>query len=191
MARTGMANLISTVRDLGVAGTADYTLGTTTYWTDDQLQTILDRNKLSVRREELQVVPSYDGGTLVYKEYRSQFGNYEQTTGGTAIFEIENAIGETVGTASWTMDYANGVLTFSANTAGSSYFLSGDSYDIYRAAADVWRTKAGHHSGAVDFSTDNMTVNRGQMIQNDREMASYYAGMGRVKIVQYDRDDTV
>ena len=86
--------------------------------------------------------------------------------------------------------YTRGILKFSDNTAGSAYFLNGESYDIYRAASDVWHTKAAHHSGAVDFSTDNMTVKRGQLIENDIRMANYYAGMGRVKIVQYDRDDT-
>jgi len=186
-----MSNLISVIRDFGVLGTADYTLnGTISYWSDDQIQTVLDRNLLTVHREELVSVSSYDGGTLVYKEYRSVFGNYEVTTGGTAIFEIEDAVGSTIGTANWTMDYALGILTFATNTAGSSYFLTGKSYDIYRAASNVWSMKAGHHSGAVDFSTDNMTVNRSQMIKNDREMANYYAGMGRPKIIEFDRDDT-
>ena len=189
-ARTGMATLISTVRDFAVSGTADYTLGTTTYWTDEQLQTVLDRHKLAVVREPLTEISSYNAGTVVYLEYRSAYGNYEETTGGTAIFEIEYGTGVTVGTSLWTMDYANGILTFGADTAGSAFFINGTSYDIYRAAADVWRTKAGHHSGAVDFSTDNMTVKRSQMIQNDREQAIYYAGMGRVKTIQTERSDT-
>ena len=149
-ARTGMATLISTVRDFAVSGTADYTLGTTVYWSDEQLQTVLDRHKLAVVREELVPIDSYNAGTVEYLEYRSAYGNYEETTGGTTIFEIENAAGTTVGTASWSMDYANGILTFSADTSGSAYFINGTSYDIYRAAADVWRMKSGHHSSGVD-----------------------------------------
>lgn len=190
MARTGMSTLISTLRDLAVAGTADYTLGTVSYWTDDHLQTVLDRNKLTVNREELQVYENYNSGTLQYKEYRSQFGNYEETTGGTAIFEIEDAVGSTIGTANWTMDYTLGILTFGSDTAGSSIFLTGYSYDIYSAAADVWRMKSGHHAGAVNFKTDNMSVNRGDLIKNDQQMANYYAGRGRMKKIQFDRDDT-
>lgn len=189
-ARTGMATLISTVRDFAVSGTADYTLGTTVYWSDEQLQTVLDRHKLAVVREELVPIDSYNAGTVEYLEYRSAYGNYEETTGGTTIFEIENAAGTTVGTASWSMDYANGILTFSADTSGSAYFINGTSYDIYRAAADVWRMKSGHHSSGVDFSTDNMTVKRSQMITNDMNMADYYAGMGRVKTIQTERSDT-
>ena len=42
--RTGMTNLVARVRALTGAGTAEYTAGTVTYWTDDHLQTILDAN---------------------------------------------------------------------------------------------------------------------------------------------------
>jgi len=189
-ARTGMATLISTLRNMGVAGTADYTLGTVDYWTDVQLQTVLDKNKLLVKREPLVPVDSYDGGTLVYKEYRSIYGNYEETTGGTLIFEIETAVGSTVSSSDWSADYQNGIIYFDANTAGTPYYLTGTSYDINRAAADVWRMKAGHHAAVVDFSTDNMSVKRGQLIKNDMEMANYHASQARVRKLQFDRDDT-
>jgi hypothetical protein len=172
-------------------GTSDYTLnGTITYWADNQIQTVLDRHKLTVVREELQPIESYNAGTLVYKEYRSQYGNFEETTGGTSIFEIENAEGITYGTANWTADYVNGIITFAADTAGTAYFVNGYSYDINAAAADIWRMKAGHHSSGVDFTTDNMTVKRGQLIKNDQDMANYYAGRGRVKHISFERDDT-
>ena len=42
--RTGMTNLVARVRALTGAGTAEYTAGSVTYWTDDHLQTILDSN---------------------------------------------------------------------------------------------------------------------------------------------------
>jgi len=190
MARTGMTNLISLLRDYTIAGTADYTVGTTSYWSDNQLQTVLDRNKLTVLREQLLSFESYVGGTLVYKEYRSQYGNYEETSGGTAIFEIEDSVGSTIGTTNWSMDYVNGVLTFAADTAGTPYYLTGYSYDVNRAAADVWRMKAGHHAVSIDWSTDNMSIKKGQLIKNDTMMADYYAGMGRMKKIQFDRDDT-
>ena len=189
-ARTGMTQLISTLRQLGVAGTADYTIGTVTYWTDEHLQTVLDKHKLTVVREELMPVESYNAGTVVYMEYRSQYGNYEETSGGTAIFEIEDAPGITFGTTNWSADYTNGIISFTANTAGTSYFLNAVSYDINRAASDVWRQKAGHHSSGVDFSTDNMTVKRGQLMKNDLDMANYYASQGRVQHMSFEREDT-
>jgi len=189
--RAGMTDLIQKVRDMSVAGTGDYTLGTVSYWTDDQLQTILDRNRLTVVREELVDIAKYStSGVLEYKEFYSQYGNYEQTTGGTAVFVIDDGTGNAIGTSEWTMDYANGVVTFASDQAGSVRYLNGYSYDIYTAAADVWRMKSGHHAGAVNFKTDNMSVNRGDLIKNDLQMANYYAGRGRVKKIQFDRDDT-
>lgn len=185
-----MTTLLSDLRGMTAAGTADYTLGTTNYWSDDQLQAVLDRRVLSVYREELVPISSYDGGTLVYKEYRSSYGNYETTTGGTSIFEIENAIGETIGTSAWAMDYTRGILTFGTNTAGSAYFLTGKSYDIYMAAADVWQQKAGQVATAVDFTTDNMSVKRGGLQKQALEMSRYYAAKGRVLKVSFERDDT-
>lgn len=190
MTRTGMTNLISLMRDYCAVSTADYTLGTTVYWSDNQLQTALDRHKFAVNREQLIPVESYDAGTLVYKEYRSQFGNYEETSGGTAIFEIEDAVGSTIGTANWTMDYANGILSFAADRAGTLYYLNGTSYDVHASAADIWRMKATQHAAVVDFSTDNMSVKRGQLIKNDMEMANYHASQARVRKLQFDRDDT-
>lgn len=191
MARTGMTDLINLLRDYTVAGTADYTLGTVSYWSDNQLQTALDRHKLLVKREPLEIVESYDSGTLVYKEYRSQFGNYEATTGGTAIFEIENAVGVTSGTANWTADYANGIITFAANTAGTPYYLTGTSYDVHAAAADIWRQKMGHHSSqAFKWSTDNMTVDRSGLMKNDSSMADYHASQARIKTISWERSDT-
>jgi hypothetical protein len=191
MARTGMSTLISNLRDLGVAGTGDYTLGTTNYWSDNQLQTILDRHKLNVLHEELVSVATYNtGGTLQYKDFYSAFGNYEETSAGTAIFVVEDGTGNAIGTSLWSMDYATGKLTFTADQGGSVRYITGQSYDLYSAAADVWRQKAGHHAAGVDFSTDNMTVKRGQLQKNDLEMANYYAGMGRVKHMSFERDDT-
>jgi hypothetical protein len=190
MARTGMATLISNLRDLGVAGTADYTLGTTTYWTDAQVQTVLDKHKVFVNSEQLQPIETLNNGTVLYTEYRSQFGNFEETTGGTTIFVIKNSIGSVFGTSNWSADYANGIINFTANTAGTPYYLTGTSYDVYGAAADVWRMKSGHHAQSIDFSTDNMSVKRGQLMKNDMEMANYYAGMGRVRHMAFDRDDT-
>ena len=191
MARTGMTTLISNLRDMGIAGTADYTLGTTSYWTDNQLQTILDKNKLNVLHEELVGVATYTtGGSLQYRDFYSAFGNYEETSAGTSVFVVENGTGNAIATSLWTMNYAEGKLTFGADQAGSARYITGQSYDMNRAAADIWRMKSGHHASSVNFKTDNMSVDRGDMMKNDRDMAIYYSSMGRVKHMTFDRDDT-
>ena len=188
-ARTGMSTLISTMREWCNLGTSDYTLGTSTHWTDDQIQTALDRHRTQVLEEELEQITNNNNGTIEYKEYRSGFGNYEETTGGTSIFIIESVGGTDVGTANYTMDYALGILTFETTQAGSSRFLTGRSYDLYGAAADIWQRKGGAYAIAVDFKTDNMSVKRSDIAKHCRDMFNYYSMMGNPRQVEVTRDD--
>jgi len=190
MSRTGMNDLIGQVRAFCNLGTNDYVLGTATYWSDDHVQTVLDRHKVTVIEDELLEIPNtVAGGSVEYKVFHSHFGNFEQTSGGTTIFFIEDATGANIGTSQYSVDYANGIVTFGADQMGSSRYLSGFSYDIFNAAADVWRMKAGAFGEAVDFKTDNMSVNRGSLIKNALSMASQYAAMGNAKVIDMTRDD--
>lgn len=190
-ARTGMTELIKTLRAMTHTSTNDYTLGTVIYWSDDHLQTILDAHRQEVIYDRLQYVDEYDaGGTLSVKRYYSSFGNYEQTTGGTSIFQIVDATHVNVGTANYTPNYERGEITFSANTGGSTYYLLGRSYDLNRAAADVWRQKAVAVSEKVDFSTDNHNIRRSQLIQNCMLMVQVYEAKAGPRNVQVDRSDT-
>ena len=178
MARTTMAELIDVLRGMTQAGTADYTLGTATYWDADQMQRVLDRYRLEVLREQLAPTEYYAaGGTIQYYDYYSQWGNYEQTSGGTAIFIVENATGTDAGTATWSADYLNGKVTFVSDTGGSAYYLTGRSYDLNRAASDIWRQKASYYANTFDFSTDNHSIKRSDIYKHCLQMADYYASL--------------
>lgn len=190
MSRSGMNTLISTIRGMCNLGTSDYTLGTSVYWSDDHVQTVLDRHKTTVIEDEmLEIVNNVSGGSVEYKVFHSHFGNLEETTGGTAVFTIEDSTGTIIGSSNYTVDYANGIVTFGADQAGSSRYLSGHSYDLFGAAADVYRMKAGAYSEAVNFKTDNMSVNRGDAIKQCLQMASQYASMSAPKVASFTRDD--
>jgi hypothetical protein len=173
-ARTTLSDLILTLRGMTNAGTADYTLGTVNFWDDDQVQTVLERYRRDHFRSLLQPVESYNGGTVQWKDYYSGIENLEKTTGGTAIFYLEDAAGVNVGTALYTMDYQRGVASFAANTGGSTYFLYGRSFDLNRAAADIWRQKASYYAADFSFSTDNMRVDKGSVHKHCLVMADYY-----------------
>ena len=181
MARTTMAYLIEELRGMGNAGTADFTVGTVNYWSDDQLQNILDRRRYDVYREELQMVPRHaGGGTVEYYEHLSRYELFEETDAGTSIFYVEDSAGIDQGTALWTADYRTGKLTWLADTAGSAYYLTGRVYDLNGAAADVWRKKAvqvAASSSGFDWSTDNMSMKRSQQVSQARDMVSYYEGL--------------
>jgi hypothetical protein len=132
------------------------------------------------------------GGSLSYQDYRSSFGYLEATTGGTAILYLQDSTGATIGTANYTPDYRRGQFQFSANQAGSVYYLTGRSYDLNAAAADVWRRKAAHVAPtSFDFSTDNHSINRSQVYKHSLEMADYFEGKSSnsVTSVQSFRSD--
>ncbi len=188
--RTGMQTLIDTVRGYANAGTAEWTIETEssyiTYWSDIEIQRVLDRHRIDIVHESMDPVLSYSGGSVVYLTYDLNYGNIES---GTAVFKIEDVSGTISG---WTMDYARGIATFATNTSGSAYYWTGNTYDLYGAAADIWRMKAANVARLVNFSTDGHSVNRGELRKTYLEMADYFAGMspyGSAYSVKMTRDD--
>ena len=187
-ARTGLADYIQEVRASAELGTADYSLGTATYWSDDQIQTYLDRFREDIFRVEIEPVQQYEGGTVVYKIYQSPYKYLESGT----PFEIEDQVGNTVGTALYSGDYARGVFTFVSDTGGSSYFITGYAHNINQAIAKIWRMKASHYAMRVDFSTDNHSIKASQYVKHCVTMAEQYEqgggdfGFSSMEVVRSD-----
>lgn len=185
-ARAGMVDLVARLRQMTHTGPADYEIAGVPYWSDAQLQDILDRRRTFIYREELTSRDSYNNGTLVYLEHYSQYGNLE--TG--ANLELEYTDGTTAGTALYTVNAVDGIFTFANSTEGTVFYLNGRSFDMNRAAADVWREKSGHYVLAYDFSTDNHSLKRSQMMAQCLSMASYYAGKAGPGMISMERSDT-
>jgi len=193
MSRTGLSDLRTRLRSLSEAGTVDYTVNGSYYWTDDQLDEVLDRHRTDLIYSALIAVPYQAAGSLTYNEYRATHGNLEQTTGGTAIFYVQDESGNTVASSSYSPDYNRGVITFAANQEGSAFYLNARSFDLTACAAEIWRTKAAHYFTAVDFSTDNHRINRSQIRDHCLEMAEFFEarspdGAASVSLFRGDTD---
>lgn len=184
-AREGMLDLIYELRGYTDANINEYTIAGVPYWSDKQLQLKLDKHKTELRRFELYPTETYVGGTIQYLDYYIGHGNLESGT----LFEVEDASGTTVATANYTVDYQNGKVTFTENTAGTTYYINANSYDVYAAAADVWRTKAAHSAKMYDFSTDGHNLRRSQYMTQCLEMAKVYEGMAPKNSIGMDRSD--
>lgn len=169
-ARAGLAGYIQEVRASAEIGTADYSIGTATYWSDDHIQTYLDRFRDDVYRVEIVPIQQYEGGTVVYKKYISPYKFLE----GGAVLEVEDSVGNTIGTALYSADVERGLLTFVNNTGGSAYFITGYSHNLNQAIAKIWRMKASHYAMRVDFSTDNHSIKASQYSQHCIEMAKQF-----------------
>lgn len=186
-ARSGMSDIIRDLRILTEAGTAEWTLGTITFWDDDQLQNVLDDYYQPFTFEPMEDVPTYGaGGTLLYNVYEiTDRANIEKTTGGTSVFYLQDGNFSNVGTALYSIDYKRGIVTFSTDTQGTTtFYATGKSYDINAAAAQVWRVKANHYATAFDFTTDNTSVKKSQVYQHCLERAEHFEQMGQESVIQ-------
>lgn len=192
-ARSGMADIITQVRQLAATGTADYTVGATTYWSDDALQTILDRTRVEIWDEPIPYVQTVNsGGTTVYLDYRIPWTWLESTTGGTSVFYLRDTTGARIGTANYMVDYAYGRVTFGADQHGSVRYVTARSYDVYEAAAQVWETKAGHVAMKFDFDADGASFKASQESKAYMAMAKQMRSMsnsGGMSTGRLVRDD--
>jgi hypothetical protein len=178
MARVTMAGLITTLRGLANASTADYNIGATAYWSDDQLQDILDRHQFSIREEDLRAFErTATDGTSEWLEYETRWRWLEETDGGTARLFIQDASGSVISSSTYAVNAERGLITFTADQGGSTRALTGYAYDVYAAAADVWRQKSAAYALAIDFTTDNHTVKRSHLSAMADNMAKRYEVM--------------
>jgi hypothetical protein len=185
-ARSGMANLVQRVRDLTFAGTAEYTLGTVTYWSDTQIQSLLDAHRRETTYEPLQAVSTQAVGSATYTLYLVGAQNIES---GTAVFAIQDGAGSAIGTASYSADYALGQVTFTSNQAGSSRYISYRNYDVYAASADLLTQWAAREARAFDYSGDGQSLKRSQKFTQLKEMADEYRAKAWVVTVGVHRSD--
>jgi len=186
-ARTGMTNIISTLRGMTNAGTADYSIAGASYWSDDQLQNCLDKYRSDYYEREISPVDEYTGGIPTTTRYYVGSFNIES---GTAVFWIQNSQGtKLTETTDYTVDYSLGLVTFNADTDGQRYFATYRSYDLNGAAAEVWRMKAGHYADMYSFSAGGHNIQKSALIRQALEMASYYSQSRGARSIELTRDD--
>ena len=168
MARSGMTNLITRTRDM--IDDADSAV-----WTDNRLQDVLDQHKLRIWREALDAEKTnLTATTYEYRLFYSRYGDLEEATSGSAFFHIEDSTGAAKGTADYTMDYINGVLTMDTDQGGTALYLSGWTFDLAATAAACWRERASGKTLKYDVSADGHSMSRSQMMKQALEMAKYY-----------------
>jgi hypothetical protein len=191
MARTGMTTLIGQLRQLTNAGTADATINTTTYYSDDHLQTELDRTQRTYRRIALRSVPTLTNGAYEYYDYLIpiEIGYAFEEAATDSGWAVKDGTGATLGTALYAVNYTARKLTFSADQHGSIHYLDARSYDLNRAAAAVWRHKAGFASANVNWQSDNHRIEAAQELQHCLRMADTFDALAGARSARFERDD--
>lgn len=184
--RATMVDIIADLRSLTDASPADYAVAGIPYWSDKQLQDILDKRRVDASFAPTQSMPVYASGTYTYNSFKLPMETIE---GGTAL-TMRTANGVELGTALYSFDYARSVVTFTANMYGTPVYCDIRGYDLNGAAADVWRRKAAHYGIAYDVSTDNHNLSRSQLIKQCLQMVQIYEGLGGPQAVYQHRSDT-
>jgi len=191
-ARTGMSQLILDLRARSNAGTSDYTLGSETYFSDDQLQTVLDSQRRDIFAEPLVPVTNLvDGGSAITLDYFFNAQFVEQNTSGTVAWELETTAGSAIGTANYTVEYEANRIRFTADQAGTAYNLTYRRYNLFKATALVLRQKAAQSASRFDVKVDNHDLRLSQLMKNYLTMASVWEIQQGSKTVERVRTDVV
>lgn len=192
MARLGMTDLIQQLRAATNAGLDDATVAGETYWSDEQLQSELDRYQTYWRTVTLQPLPiTSTGGTLQYFDYLipEPIGKYIEQNATGSGWAIRDSVGNSIGTALYDVNYDARRITFNVNTAGTSYYLDVRSYALNRAAANVWRRKAAFAYTSINWSSDNHQISAEAEYTHCMEMAAYHESQGGVQVGWLTRTD--
>ena len=190
-ARTGMANLIARLRGLCDVGTAEWTKDGTAFWNDDQLEERLDLHVVAYKQDVNPAGELVDG-TTEYHKYPLSFGNLEEAASGTAHWVVRNTGGTAIGTASYSVNYEQGLITFPADTTGSIMTARYKTYDMWAAGADIWRTRAANVHSRYNIREGEHALTRAQWFDHCLKMASQFdvksggAGNMQVRMVRSD-----
>jgi hypothetical protein len=192
MARSTLANLIAELRGHTAAGTADHTIGGVTFWSDDQLQTELDRVRTDYMLLPLRTIQTWEAGVSRYYDYEipRETGVFFEEKGSGSGFALYGANATEV-TTGFTVNYQARRITFAADQAGAAYQLNIRAFDLYTAAAAVWEKKAGMYAVQFDWESDNHKISASQLHRNALAMVAKYRTMGRAKTGRFVRPDEV
>ena len=176
-----MAALIEMLRGLTNAGIDDVTVAGVTYWSDDQLQAELDRTQKVAYELPLVPVAQRANGSWTYTTYDVPDGvgpHFEQA-GAASGWAVRDVTGAEIGTADYTANYEAGRITFDADQAGAERYMDCRWYDMNRAAAAVWETKAGFVANRVHFATSTgQKADAGDEYEHCLRMAERFRRLG-------------
>ena len=178
MARATMADLIQELRALTDTAENQVVIGGTSYWTDDQLQDILDRHKSFVVDVALVPAPGYVSGTRVTTDY------YIPVDIQSRYMETDLTVVDSLGNTpeiGYTADLPGQRIVFDSDTDGTAYYLRGTVYGMRACAAEVWQQKAAQRAALINWKAGGQTLNEDQEYQHCVEMYKLYGGFVALK----------
>lgn len=203
-ARDGMIGILSQLRRMTATEVDSDTFNGTGLWTDDVLQETVDNYRSIRRYVPLIPAPTYEPvSTVAYYDYffPADFGRWIETddTPGAFVITDSKGIPYTAGILDqqYVIDFVENKITFNSDRGGETYYITARTYDLNKAAADVWLTKANLRAGLISWKTDNHTLHEDQEYQHCLEQYRFYSsrsalsGGGAFAVTQMYRSDTM
>lgn len=179
--RSGMESFILELRRMTDASANEVSVNGVQYWTDDQLQSILDAYRHDVL--DLALIPASQreaGSDVVYRYYiPNEVGSWIEND--PTVLSVVTDDGDTAPT--YTYDSTNRYFLFAADTGGATMLLRCRFYDMRLAAARVWFEKAGHRIQLVNWKAGGQSLAEDQEYQHCMEMFKLFSGGDGIKSV--------
>jgi hypothetical protein len=102
---------------------------------------------------------------------------------------IKDSAGATISASGYAVNYDAKRVTFTANQNGQPRYIDLNTYNIYRAAANVWLQKAAFVSPNYDFKTDNHDLKASQEYEMCMKQAERFAKLAGSSIGRFVRVD--
>jgi hypothetical protein len=197
--RTTMADLIAKVR-LMIADP----VSASQQFDDQTIQDRLDASRQDVRYESLTIAPSIvntastgNQPQTIFADYYSAFQWWESD----AVLQAN----DTTTQESWVVvtpvasDYIVGhwqfeLDVFNSGTVPGQYppcFITGKTYDLNCAAADLLEFWAASLACAYDVTVDGQSLRRSQLMQGKLTMSQYYRRLAKPKVAKMVRKDVL
>lgn len=173
--RSGMVYLILLLRSLTDAQIGETTVNNLAYWTDHQLQQILDLYRTRHVQIPLTPIPQTVGGQTVYYlyEFPHYVDNPEYATD-SPFFSVTNKNGDVL--TDYTYEVGTNYITFDGDQEQGERYLTVSCYNLRLAAARVWSEKGAQRAALVDWKAGGQTLNEDQEYQHCMSMVNYFLG---------------
>ena len=169
--RAGMKYVVSRLRQMTNADVHELAIAGQVYWSDSDIQDVLDRYSTRVIEKELEFVPQYEDGTVIYKILPTNIKDLEGPSSGATRWVMRDTVGAAIGTALYSYNDYTGMVDFSSDTGGTiSTNLTAYTYDVYAAAADIWDWRIANFAMWYDFRSENQSMSRSQAFKQAKLM---------------------
>jgi hypothetical protein len=155
-------------------------LGSGQVFVDQDIQDVLDAGRMDLFNEPLKPLPTFSGSTIQYLNYFSDWTDWETD------YVLKQYLTITVTPSS--TEPITGAFNFSASTLPPVY-ITGKSFDIYRAAADLLQRWAAKWVLLYSVSVDGQSLQRAQAHRALTDLAKMYRLQQRAVTVSLIRTD--